>query len=153
MANISDIIEQFILDQMGNNKVIELSRNSLAEYFNCVPSQINYVLDTRFTLDRGFSRDSKRGGGGYVKITRLSLDDSASAMILENVGEELSFLRMMQILKRLKQEKIIKNKELLLVKASLSDEALNLPVGIREQVRANAFKSVLIELMKEKGDK
>ena len=64
MPNISDIIENYILDKMGRNGSIELSRNVLAEYFNCVPSQINYVLATRFTLDRGFSKESKRGGGG-----------------------------------------------------------------------------------------
>ena len=59
MANISDIIEKFIIVTMGTNDFIEISRNSLAEHFSCAPSQINYVLDTRFTVDKGYLKDSK----------------------------------------------------------------------------------------------
>ena len=150
MANISDIIEQFILDTMEDSGSIEISRNSLAEYFNCAPSQINYVLDTRFTLDRGFSKESKRGGGGFIKITHMK-DDDATMVILDSVGDELSNQRMVQILKRLSQEKIIKPRELELIKSALSDEALSLPLIMRDKLRANAFKCLLIELMK--GDK
>ena len=152
MANISNIIEQFILDTMGDDSSIEISRNSLAEYFNCVPSQINYVLETRFTLDRGFSKESRRGGGGFIKISRISADSNNLAMmVLENVGEELSYKRMNQILQRLTQDKIIKSREMELVKVALSDEALNVPLMLKDKLRANAFKCVLIDLMKE-GD-
>ena len=152
MANISNIIEQFILDTMGDDSSIEISRNSLAEYFNCVPSQINYVLETRFTLDRGFSKESRRGGGGFIKISRISSDSNNLAMmVLENVGEELSYKRMNQILQRLTQDKIIKIREMELVKVALSDEALNVPLMLKDKLRANAFKCVLIDLMKE-GD-
>ena len=148
MPNISDIIENYILDKMGRNGSIELSRNVLAEYFNCVPSQINYVLATRFTLDRGFSKESKRGGGGYIKISRVLLDDEAKDVIFENVGDELSYNRMMQILKRLKHEKILKEKELNMISSALSNEALSIAENM-DFVRANAFKCVLVSLMKE----
>ena len=151
MANISDIIEQFIIDTMAESDTIEISRNSLADYFNCAPSQINYVLDTRFTLDRGFSKESKRGGGGFIKINKVDSGDKTTFMILENVGDELTYSRMMQILKRLEGDKIISKSEMQLVKAALSDEALSLPILMKDKLRANAFKSVLIELMK--GDK
>ena len=152
MSNISNIIEQFILDTMGDDSSIEISRNSLAEYFNCVPSQINYVLETRFTLDRGFSKESRRGGGGFIKISRISADSNNLAMmVLENVGEELSYKRMNQILQRLTQDKIIKIREMELVKVALSNEALNVPLMLKDKLRANAFKCVLIDLMKE-GD-
>ena len=151
MANISDIIEQFIIDTMADSGTIEISRNSLADYFNCAPSQINYVLDTRFTLDRGFSKESKRGGGGFIKINKVADGDKTTLMILENVGEELTFSRMMQILKRLESDKIVTKAEMSLVKAALSDEALSTPIVFKDKLRANAFKSVLIELMK--GDK
>ena len=70
MANISETIEQFIIATLGENDSVDISRNSLAEYFSCAPSQINYVLDTRFTIDRGFVKESKRGGSGYIKISR-----------------------------------------------------------------------------------
>lgn len=152
MANISDIIEQFILQTMGADSTIEISRNSLADYFNCAPSQINYVLETRFTLDRGFSKESKRGGGGFIKISKIDTEaDSLALMVLENVGDELTSKRMNQILLRLLQEKIIDTKEMALVKSALSDEALSVPLMLKDKLRANAFKCVLIELMKEQG--
>ena len=152
MANISDIIENFILETMGKDSSIEISRNSLADYFCCAPSQINYVLETRFTLDKGFSKQSKRGGGGFIKISKIdTASDSLALMILESVGEKLTSNRMNQILFRLEQEKVINKKELILVKTALSDEALNVPVMFKDKLRANAFKCVLIELMKEQG--
>ena len=68
MANISDVIEQFLLDSLGEDDSLELSRNELANYFSCAPSQINYVLATRFTPDRGYAIISKRGGGGGIRV-------------------------------------------------------------------------------------
>lgn len=152
MANISNIIEQFILDSMGADKELEISRNALADYFNCAPSQINYVLETRFTLDRGFSKESRRGGGGSIKISKIDVDDDIAMQILESVGNELSHKRMMQILSRLLADDIISKREMLLIKVVLSDEALSAPIVIKDNVRAQAFKCVLIELMKEQGE-
>lgn len=152
MANVSDIIEQFILQTMGEDNTIEISRNSLADYFSCAPSQINYVLETRFTLDRGFSKESKRGGGGFIKISKIDTQaDGLAVMVLENVGTELTSKRMNQILLRLTQEKVISKKEMNIVKIALSDEALNVPIMLKDKLRANAFKCVLIELMKDQG--
>ena len=74
MQNISDIIEQFILEQLQNYEEVNLSRNELASFFNCAPSQINYVLSTRFTNPKGFITESRRGGGGYIKLTRVDLN-------------------------------------------------------------------------------
>ncbi len=148
---IADIIEQFILSAMQEDNTIEISRNSLADYFGCAPSQINYVLETRFTLDRGYKKESKRGGGGFIKIDRISADTSDSTrLIIESVGSELTFRRMSQILDRLKQDKIVSKREVNLVKAALSNDALSLPILSTEKLRANAFKSVLIELISEK---
>lgn len=152
MSNISDIIEQFILDTMNQDSYIEISRNSLADYFNCAPSQINYVLQTRFTLDRGFSKESRRGGGGFIKLSRLSVDDDISMKAIENVGDELSSKRMNHILQRLCADKIISKKQQDLVKVILGDEALALCGDTKDRVRANAFKCYLIELLKDKGD-
>lgn len=153
MANISDIIEQFILSTLGEDSTIEISRNSLADYFDCAPSQINYVLETRFSLDKGFSKESKRGGGGFIKISKIDTKpDSLALMVLENVGEELTCKRMNQILQRLEREKIISKKEGLLVRSALGDEALSVPLMLKDKLRANAFKCVLIQLMKE-GEK
>lgn len=154
MSNISNLIEGFILDAMGDENSIEISRNSLADYFGCAPSQINYVLETRFTLDRGFKKESKRGGGGFIKIDRLvEGEDAAARLIIESVGVELTNKRMLQILDRLKAEKVITPREVNIIKSALSEEALSLPLLFKDRIRANSFKSILIELMKEKGDK
>jgi len=115
MANISDIIEQFILKTLGDDDSVDISRNELANFFSCAPSQINYVLGTRFTLDRGFVKESRRGGGGYIKITRIKVDDDnyMNNLILESVGEELSAKRLGQILLKLKDESIIRSMRLI----------------------------------------
>ena len=73
---ISDIIEEFIMSSLDDDKFIELSRNDLAKFFSCVPSQINYVLNTRFTVNRGFMVESQRGGGGYIKVVRVQDNNS-----------------------------------------------------------------------------
>ena len=77
MRNISDIIEQYLKQviDLSNNNVIEIKRNEIADRFECVPSQINYVINTRFTLERGFVVESKRGGGGYIRIIKVKLHD------------------------------------------------------------------------------
>lgn len=150
MANISDTIEQFIMATLGDNESIDISRNSLAEYFACVPSQINYVLDTRFTVDRGFLVESKRGGSGFIKITKIKTQNEneyLNSLILESVGDELNLRRMTQILDRLESNEIVSNKERILIESALSEDSLMMPFTIRDRIRAQAFKNVLLRLM------
>ena len=93
MASLSDIIESFIKKMFKEmeEEVLEIQRNELANKFQCAPSQINYVLSTRFTLERGYYVESKRGGGGYVRITRLNIDDDdLIKCILEDIGDSIS---------------------------------------------------------------
>lgn len=150
MANISDIIEQFILKTLGDDESVDISRNELANFFSCAPSQINYVLETRFTIDKGFVKESHRGGGGFIKISKINLNDDeyVSNLILESVGDELSQKRFSQILEKLKFEKIISEKEKEIIFSSLSDASLSMPFNFRDSVRAKAFKNVLTTLMK-----
>ena len=150
MANISDTIEQFIMATLGDNESIDISRNSLAEYFACVPSQINYVLDTRFTVDRGFLVESKRGGSGFIKITKIKTQNEneyLNSLVLESVGDELNLRRMTQILDRLESNEIVSNKERILIESALSEDSLMMPFTIRDRIRAQAFKNVLLRLM------
>ena len=152
MANISETIEQFIIATLGENDSVDISRNSLAEYFSCAPSQINYVLDTRFTIDRGYVKESKRGGSGYIKISRLRNTDNnefLNNLVMESVGDELSEKRMIQILEKLVSDEIVQVGEKLLIEAALSDDSLSMPFTIKDKVRAKAFKNILIELMKK----
>lgn len=152
MANISDIIEQFILKTLGDDDSVDISRNELASFFSCAPSQINYVLETRFTIDKGFVKESRRGGGGFIKISKINLndDDYVSNLILESVGEELSQKRLSQILDKLQYEKIVSLKEKEIIFSALSDSSLAMPFTIRDNIRAKSFKNVLTTLMKSK---
>lgn len=154
MANISDIIEQFILKTMGDDESVDISRNELATFFSCAPSQINYVLETRFTVDKGFVKESRRGGGGYIKISKINLDNDeyVSNLILESVGDELSQKRFSQILEKLRNEKIISDKEKEIIFSALSDLSLAMPFTIKDNIRAKAFKNVLTTLMKQKEE-
>ena len=70
--NLSDVIEEYIKDAIREEQYIELKRSELAQEFNCVPSQINYVISTRFIPELGFYVESRRGGGGYIKISRIA---------------------------------------------------------------------------------
>lgn len=153
MANISESIEQFIIATMGENDFVDISRNSLAEYFSCAPSQINYVLDTRFTVDRGYVKESRRGGGGFIKISKIKNSDTnayLNGLILESIGDDLAYKRMIQILDKLISDGILTKKESELVEAALSEESLAMPFTIKDKVRAKAFKNILLKLMIEK---
>lgn len=154
MANISDIIEQFILKSLGEDGVIEISRNDLANFFSCVPSQINYVLETRFTMDRGFIKESRRGGGGYIRISKVPINEDTyvNSLIMESIGDELTEKRAGQILDKLQSEKILSARERMIVSASLSDVALQMPYSFKDKLRANIFKSILMYILKEKGE-
>ena len=150
MANISDVIEKFIIQTMGDEDFIDISRNQLAEYFSCAPSQINYVLDTRFTADRGYYKESRRGGSGFIKICKIKTSDSnsyLSELVVNSIGDELTSNRMEQICDKLLAEKIISDNEKNIILAGLSDDSLLMPFTIKDKVRAKSFKNILLKLM------
>jgi len=155
MANISDIIENFILKTLGDDDFIDISRNELANFFSCANSQINYVLDTRFTVDKGFTKESHRGGGGFIRITKLPLCDenSVNNLILESVGDELTFKRLEQIVSRLERENILTSREGDIVLAALNDASMAMPLTIKDRLRANQFKNILIQILAYKENK
>lgn len=153
MANISETIEKFIVTSLENNDSVDISRNSLAEYFSCAPSQINYVLDTRFTLDRGYIKESRRGGSGFIKITKIQNTDTnayLNNLITDSIGDEISEKRMSQILDKLLEDSVVSERERDVVFMALSDDSLSMPFTIKDKVRAKAFKNVLTKLMNNK---
>ena len=150
--NISDIIQEFIIKSMGDDGIIDISRNELAEFFTCAPSQINYVLETRFTVDKGYLIESKRGGGGFIRITKkdLSKDGYVNSLILESIGDELKYQRATSILDRLVKEKIITKREKDIISAAILDSAIASPFAIKDKLRASIFKSIMLSILEVK---
>ena len=148
-TNVSDLIERFLLDTLGDNPTLQISRNDLAQYFAVAPSQINYVLATRFTLDRGFQVESRRGGGGYVLIRRLDEDDYVTDLVTSSVGDEISYARTCQILERLTKDDVISQETCDMMKAVLSQKCFALPQpGLADTLRATQLKAFLVTLLK-----
>ncbi len=152
MAGLSDIIEEFLLSTFGEDDKMIISRNSLAEHFACAPSQINYVLATRFSKDRGYIVESKRGGSGYITLVRI--DDEKNSYLSELAKDlqqvPLTQSRLTQILQRLIADKIITDREGRIILAGLSDKNFLVSALGKDKERAIIFKNILIQLMVEK---
>ena len=111
---LSDAIEQFIKTMLTQEAPeVELKRNELAEYFNCAPSQINYVLATRFTPDHGYIIESRRGGGGYIRIFRMTQDTSEHLLYLlhERVGDSIDALAASHLVQQLRERELVTDGE------------------------------------------
>lgn len=155
MRNISDLIEGYLkeileLEQQG---LIEIKRSELAEQFQCVPSQINYVINTRFTAERGYLVESKRGGGGYIRIVRVEahskkdLFDELDQYIQNELGQSASE----DIVYRLLDEKVISKREAKLMLAALDRTTLELPLPLRDQIRARILRAMLMTFKYERS--
>ena len=151
MANISDLIEAFLLDTLGDDDTLSISRNELANYFSCAPSQINYVLSTRFTPDRGYTVESRRGGGGSITVVRISQPphEMLEELIGQSIAEGLSYHRATQIIDRMQSEGLLGAESAQVLKVALSDKALIAPSVAKDGLRASIMKAVLLNLLKE----
>jgi transcriptional regulator CtsR len=131
MAQLSDNIEKFIKELMREDAHIELRRNELAHHFGCAPSQINYVLATRFSVDHGYIIESRRGGGGYVRIVRMELPNRKSFLdvLLNRIGNSVSEETCGAIISNLSERKMVTQREAALMRAAVSKNALALPVS------------------------
>lgn len=150
---ISDVIEEFIMNSLDDGQFIELSRNDLAKFFSCVPSQINYVLNTRFTVNRGFVVESQRGGGGYIKVVRVQ-DNNNNFLnnVLNICMQPINLVQATQIIAQMQERKLINEREVSIIKGAISPKALNNPINMDNVLRANILKQVIIELIKGKGE-
>ena len=145
---ISDVIENFIKEMLTEDNSAIIQRNDLAQKFNCVPSQINYVISTRFTPMQGYYVESQRGGGGYIKINRISITQSDYLMhIINNIGDKLSSREIDMLLNNLYESEIINKKEAKMIKSATNDKVLTLPINIKDEIRAKIFKNMLITLI------
>ena len=150
MAQLSDNIEQFIKDLMHEDAHIELRRNELAQHFGCAPSQINYVLATRFSVDHGYIIESRRGGGGYVRIVRMQTRSESSFLdlLLNRVGNTVSEDTANAIISNLAERGMITASEAALMRSAVSRSALALPISAKDVLRAAVFRNMLIQVFK-----
>ncbi len=151
---LSDAIEQFIKAMLAEDEQeIELKRNELAEYFNCAPSQINYVLATRFTPDHGYIIESRRGGGGYIRIFRMEQDTSEQLLhyLNERVGDSIGALEASHLVLQLKERGLTEPLESALMQAAVSSQALSLPIPttMKDALRARILKTMLLEIARK----
>ncbi|TVX95677.1 CtsR family transcriptional regulator [Cohnella terricola] len=151
MRNISDLIEQYLKQSLENSSegAIEIQRSDLADRFSCVPSQINYVISTRFTLEKGYFVESKRGGGGYIRIQRVSLPslEAVQRHIRQTVGERIDQTTAEGLVYQLAEARFVTEREAYLLKAAVSREVLALKLPVRDEIRAKLLKAMLIALL------
>ncbi len=145
---ISDILAEHIMKILETEEDVVFRRNELAERFGCVPSQINYVLTSRFTPEQGYIVESRRGGGGYVRISRIITDKGDALMhIINSIGQELDNLTAHIMIRNLVSSSIITEDAGSLMMAAVSERSLcSVPVALRDKVRADIFKSMFLNL-------
>ena len=144
---ISDMIAEFIRGELEDaDGVLELQRNDLAQRFHCVPSQINDVMSTRFSPEHGYIVESRRGGGGYIRITRVRVDRPTLLMhFINSIGPEIDTQSALAIVRNLYETEAIPQETARLLQIVLSDTALrSVPRSTRDVLRADLMRQVLI---------
>lgn len=145
---LSDMIEEFLKGMLNEEDIIEIQRNELAEYFKCVPSQINYVISTRFGPNQGYYVESKRGGGGNITIKKVNITKSNYFMhIINNMGDKISMNEVNVFTNNFLMYELITEDQAKILKIVTSDNVLNIPQQYRDSLRANIFKNILINLI------
>lgn len=146
---LSDMLTEYIMEMLSDTGDAEIKRNELANHFGCVPSQINYVLTSRFTPEQGYIVESRRGGGGYIRITRVNTDKSATLMhIVNSVGDSLDRMTAEVMINNLLSVGAVSEDVARLLASALSDRALA-PIDPRGRdiVRASIFKNMILTLI------
>ncbi|HIZ76409.1 MAG TPA: CtsR family transcriptional regulator [Firmicutes bacterium] len=152
MSSLASRIERYIKDLMAENDTncLELKRNELAQIFTCVPSQINYVLETRFRDEQGYHVVSRRGAGGCFQIIRLEVtDDSELKQLIDRVSHsDMTRQTAEGLLNRLLEEDFISKNEYMLLNAAISPDSLSLAGKQENALRAQLMKNILITLLR-----
>lgn len=144
MSNIADLIEEYILRRMAEQQTgqVELRRTDIAGEISCAPSQISYVLNTRFTHDKGFAVESRRGLGGFIRIVRVPMKDMIYQDMLEKITEETEFEEIKAMVRYLIQHQMISSRE----GAVILQAANSAYMGMEPTERTNMLKSIFVTL-------
>ncbi len=147
--NLSNAIANMILEMLEQDGFTEIQRNELAETLGCVPSQINYVISSRFTPEHGYIVESRRGGGGYIRITRAKYDKGTALMhVVNGIGRQLDDKTCRAHVYNLNYQDLLGESAAKLILAATSENSLRAaPQNVRDEIRAAIFKQMLLSLM------
>ena len=146
MAKLSNSIEEFLNELIEEaNGALEIQRSKISDHFNCAPSQINYVLTTRFSSYKGYYVESRRGGGGVIRIVKVEFQDHEKSLDLfrDFIGDSITKDKADLLIKELRRRDFISSREAELIRVSLSDRSLSLSDN-RNILRANILKNILL---------
>lgn len=150
--NISDIIEKYLKQILADSEEIEIRRSEIADLFDVVPSQINYVIKTRFTIQNGYVVESKRGGGGYIRIEKVKLLDDLDVLdtLIQVIGESINQRDALSIVKSLYEDDVINKREGNLILAAIDKKTLAInDRDMEDQLRARILIGILDHLRYE----
>lgn len=150
MRNISDVIEAHLkqIIEKSQYKTVEIKRSEIAEKFSCVPSQINYVINTRFTPEHGFHVESKRGGGGYIRIQKMAINNKNTFIneLIDIVRPEVDQRLSIAVIERIFEEEFITEREAKLMISAIEREVLALNLPHRDKLRSRILVAMLRSL-------
>lgn len=147
MAKLSNSIEEFINTLLEDGDgTLEIQRALIADRFNCAPSQINYVLTTRFTPYKGYYVESRRGGGGYIRIVRVQVENEKSTLqiFIDEIGNSITKDKADQLIDELLRREYINRREYEIIKVSISDRSLGMSGDFKNEVRASILKNTIL---------
>lgn len=148
MSTLSNEIENFIKEMFSEEETALVQRNELADYFGCAPSQINYVLTTRFSPDRGYIVESRRGGGGYIKVIKIKEDEHDYIKgLISRIGTEINERMAKRVIEGLLETGYIDMPHARSIFAALSDKSLFIVAGNRDRLRAHMLKQILLSML------
>ncbi len=154
-SRLSNVIAEFLQEMMEETQdgMIEIQRNVLAQHFDCSPSQINYVLQTRFTPYRGYYIESRRGGGGFIRIVKVAMDQNDAdyaKLLMDTIGDSITKDKARHIIDGLREEGLITDREARIMLAAVSDRAINCVGELQKNnLRARILQNVLIIAMEQ----
>lgn len=147
MGTLSDAIEEYLKARLNRagQRMIEVRRCDLAARFECVPSQINYVLETRFTPDRGYVVESRRGGGGFIRIAWVDLREHhpVEVRVFSHIGPRISDAEACDLLAALQDRGLLSDRHAIAIRVALARELDGLAPPLADLVRARLLKAML----------
>lgn len=143
---MSDVIADMILDMFDDNtSTVQIQRNDLANRIGCVPSQINYVITSRFTPEAGYQIESRRGGGGYILITRASSPQNALMGFINSIGNSIDERSAKANLINCNYQKLINDKATKMMVCVVADNNFKgIPKEYADVIRAKQLKQMLL---------